>query len=457
MLDLKEFHPEMPAALRRVGQHWEESHRTLLALEWVITSAVPYGATDGLQLLINPAGIADWSLGEVAFLLVHEARHVDLLHPVRFKGWVHAIANQAGDYVINGEIHRVNRAVFASHKFTPFPLPEGILLDPVLSAGDLSASDVYRILLAAGNTPPPPSNPVPSEEEGESGDGESGDGESGDGESGDGESGDGESGDGESGDGESGDGESGTTGNGRPGTAGSADVKAPAPQAGETVEQAEHAARDLVEAVAINRALDQKATVGAGTSQRKLYSKAESPQVDWRDILREFLDSATRSGWDRPFNPQLWGGAGLIAAGRGGVRSIGELVVVVDTSGSLGDAALRRILGEIGEIGREIKIDRITLLPHDHQVYTPIEIEAGQPVPDSLPGGGGTEFAPVLRWIEDNAADTVGVVWITDGDTSDWSSCAAPTVPVLWGHIPNWFHQRSEYPFGTVFDVPVTA
>jgi hypothetical protein len=155
----------MPAALRRVGQHWEESHRTLLALEWVITSAVPYGATDGLQLLINPAGIADWSLGEVAFLLVHEARHVDLLHPVRFKGWVHAIANQAGDYVINGEIHRVNRAVFASHKFTPFPLPEGILLDPVLSAGDLSASDVYRILLAAGNTPPPPSNPAPTEEE----------------------------------------------------------------------------------------------------------------------------------------------------------------------------------------------------------------------------------------------------------------------------------------------------
>jgi predicted metal-dependent peptidase len=132
-------------------------------------------------------------------------------------------------------------------------------------------------------------------------------------------------------------------------------------------------------------------------------------------------------------------------------------VVVVDTSGSLGDAALRRILGEIGEIGREIKIDRITLLPHDHQVYTPIEIEAGQPVPDSLPGGGGTEFAPVLRWIEDNAADAVGVVWITDGDAFDWSSCAAPTVPVLWGHIPNWFHQRSEYPFGTVFDVPVLS
>jgi len=228
MLDLKEFHPEMPAALRRVGQHWEESHRTLLALEWVITSAVPYGATDGQQLLINPAGIADWSLGEVAFLLVHEARHVDLLHPVRFKGWVDEIANQAGDYVINGEIHRVNRAVFASHKFTPFPLPEGILLDPVLSAGDLSASDVYRILLAAGNTPRPPSNPAPPEEEGESGEGEGG--------------------------------------NGRPGTAGAADVMAPAPQAGETVEQAEQTTRDLVEAVAINKALDEKVTVGVGTT-----------------------------------------------------------------------------------------------------------------------------------------------------------------------------------------------
>jgi predicted metal-dependent peptidase len=150
----------------------------------------------------------------------------------------------------------------------------------------------------------------------------------------------------------------------------------------------------------------------------------------------------------------LWSAAGLIGAGRA-KRSIGELIVAVDTSGSLPDKALQAILGEIGEIGREVQLDRIVIVPHDSRVYKPIEIEPGQPAPDRLPGGGGTLFAPVLRWIEENAPDAIGVVWITDGDASDWGAVKAPAVPVLWGHIPNYWVQPEKYPFGSVFEVPV--
>ncbi len=166
------------------------------------------------------------------------------------------------------------------------------------------------------------------------------------------------------------------------------------------------------------------------------------------------MDASSSTGWDRPYNPQLYSASGLIGAGRA-KRSIGELVIVVDTSGSLGDDALQTILAEIAEIGRDVSLDSLTLLPHDHEVYAPVRIDAGDPVPSKLSGGGGTLFAPVLRWIEDNAADAVGVVWITDGDAFDWSSCAAPSVPVLWGHIPNRYFSESGYPFGTVFNVPV--
>ena len=166
------------------------------------------------------------------------------------------------------------------------------------------------------------------------------------------------------------------------------------------------------------------------------------------------MDASARTGWERPYNPQLWSAAGLIGAGRA-KRALGELVVVVDTSGSLPDEALTAILAEIGEIGREVHLERIVIVPHDSRIYAPIELEPGQPAPDRLPGGGGTLFAPVLEWIANEAPDAIGAVWITDGDAFDWDSVREPSVPVLWGHIPTRWFQPNRYPFGSVFTVPV--
>ena len=481
-MTIKEIHPLLPAALRRVGQYFDEAHRTLLALRWEASSSTPYGATNGRALYLNPAGLAEWdetepdTLGALAFLLVHEARHVDLLHPLRFKGLVHDLANQAGDFVINGEIERINRKLSPSLGFVPFPLPEGVLLDPVYSSGKLSALDVYRILLAESQQPPQPpeKGDEPGDEPGQPGDepgdepGQPGD-EPGEGEGEGDEPGEGEGEGDEPGEGEGegdepgqpgdepGEGEGdkpGQPGKGRPGTAGSDDVQAPAPEAGETQEQAETATRDLVEAVKLNHEFDRKAGIAGGLGQRDLAAKADAVGLDWRTILRDFVDASARTGWERPYNPQLWSAAGLIGAGRA-KRSIGELVVAVDTSGSLPDKALQAILAEIGEISREVQLERVVIVPHDSRVYKPIEIEPGQPAPDRLPGGGGTLFGPVLRWIEENAPDAIGVVWITDGDASDWDAVKAPAVPVLWGHIPNYWFQPERYPFGSVFEVPV--
>ena len=176
--------------------------------------------------------------------------------------------------------------------------------------------------------------------------------------------------------------------------------------------------------------------------------------VDWRTVLSQWIDAAARTGWDRPFNPQLWGAAGLVGAGRA-KRTIGDLIVVVDTSGSLGDDALAVVLAEISALAQSVAVDRLLLVSHDDAIREVVEIVPGGTVPETLKGGGGTLFSPVLRWIEDNGQSAVGAVWITDGDAFDWDEATAPAIPVLWGHIPNRYFQPSGYPFGEVFDVPV--
>ena len=205
----------------------------------------------------------------------------------------------------------------------------------------------------------------------------------------------------------------------------------------------------------LNRDLNVRAGVGGGTSQRDLQSNADPVGVDWRTVLAQWMDASARTGWDRPFNAQLWGGAGLVGPGRAR-RTIGDLVVVVDTSGSLGDDALGVVLAEISGLAQAVAIDRLVIVSHDHEVGDVFEIAPGGAIPSKLKGGGGTLFGPVLDWIEENAAGAVGAVWITDGDTADWGTIEAPAIPVLWGHIPNRWFQPSGYPFGTVFEVPVS-
>lgn len=102
-------------------------------LETVITDSIPYGATDGNNLYINPETFVKLTDQEQVFLLAHEALHVAYLHMSRRETRDPELFNMACDFVINLEL--VNQG---------FTMIDGGLIDKKYH--NMSAEEVYELI-----------------------------------------------------------------------------------------------------------------------------------------------------------------------------------------------------------------------------------------------------------------------------------------------------------------------
>jgi predicted metal-dependent peptidase len=137
------------------------------------------------------------------------------------------------------------------------------------------------------------------------------------------------------------------------------------------------------------------------------------PKVDWRRALRVALERGVgrkvRRTWTKPSRKsECFPGKDLLA--------INNVVVAVDTSGSIGERELQQFLSEIYGICREVAT--VTVIPWDARAYDPIRItRAGDVRKVRLVGGGGTVFLPVIRVLEKMRYDQL--VILSDWEISD--------------------------------------
>jgi predicted metal-dependent peptidase len=135
------------AKLKLILQHPEQCFplAVLRQLRIHLTDSVPFAATDGLQVHLNPDTLMKHkvTVDQLGGLLLHEAYHVVLDHLVRRKehNWNPAVANAAGDYVIN--------LMLTDHGIQ---IPEGGLLDERFRG--MGTREVYDLLISEGYTPP---------------------------------------------------------------------------------------------------------------------------------------------------------------------------------------------------------------------------------------------------------------------------------------------------------------
>jgi predicted metal-dependent peptidase len=92
-------------------------------------------------------------------------------------------------------------------------------------------------------------------------------------------------------------------------------------------------------------------------------------------------------------------------------------VFAVDTIASIGEKEfsvfLSEILGCMSQFGGKVK-GKLIYCDADipaNGVYDLEDVATSMPV-----GGGGTDFRPVFKWIEDNLDECAGLVYLTDGD-----------------------------------------
>lgn len=173
------------------------------------------------------------------------------------------------------------------------------------------------------------------------------------------------------------------------------------------------------------------------------------PKVDWTGKITGFLARHVGSGsysWRKPDRRLIV--RDIYSPGRSG-KGANTIVVVGDTSGSMSDKEVAVIMAELRGIIEDINPARVIMLWADAIVQRVDYLESASDIHGLRPkGGGGTDFVPAFKWLEENGVEPDGMIYITDGYGRFPNT--APEYPVIWGDIAG--HDR--YPWGEVVHIP---
>lgn len=131
-------------------------------------------------------------------------------------------------------------------------------------------------------------------------------------------------------------------------------------------------------------------------------------------------------------------------------EEIEDIVLIGDTSGSVGKDDMRNMCGRILSLVDDLHPEHLTVIWCDSRVQGVEEYEQGEE-PDLNPkGGGGTSFIPPFAEIEKMSLDPVFVVYLTDGYCNRFPE--EPPYPVIWVVWQDLHTFRP--PFGEVVVMP---
>jgi predicted metal-dependent peptidase len=382
-----------------------------LRLKLEMSTSFPTMATDGRRLVYNPAFVEKLTPAELEGVLAHEVMHCALAHHCRRGDRDAQLWNRAADYAVN--------PLLIGNGIT---LPKEALIDP--SFADLSAEEIYPRLLKQGHDSGRAESPSQSSAQWPDAVG---------------------------------------GGNG-PGQApqsepqetqsteqqvqqqlqlpGKPDQPIPAQPgcfgevldvAGEDEQPASQAelSRQMYEwAINAEQALRSAKACGRepGGVERPL-EQARQSEHDWRAILRDFIAATSPSDyrWAPPNRRFVSAGLYLPSVERSGV---GDIVIVVDTSGSIGIQELEQFAGEINAIASEAQAESVRVIYCDAAVQGVQEFGPSEPIKLSPKGGGGTDFVPAFQWVEENEIEPKCLVYLTDLCCNSFPE--TPDFPVLW-------------------------
>lgn len=372
----------------------------LMHLEIVPNKSVPTFSTNGKIIKYSPAFAKGLTRNETSAVLAHEVMHCVFKHHLERGGRDFKLWNDAGDHCIN--LVLLNSG---------FQLPGKPLCDRRFV--DMTTVQIYNIL--ASENPPKPK----PEKGGGGNDGKPGS--------------NGESGQGQGDQDQSNSGVSCGEVEDSP--------KITESSGPDAIEQESKAWSQRIVQAAMNAKLAGKLPAGLD----RMITDLLAPKVSWKEILWQFVQEIAQEDYSflRPNRKYMSGGVYLASLHS---ESCQDIVVAVDTSGSMSEDDLNQAASEISEIQSTIDAT-IHVVYADADLANVQEFYPGDELKLEAKGGGGTDFKPPFIWVEEKKIDIACMIYLTDGYCSSFPE-VEPEYPVLW--ITN--RKRWSVPFGEIVE-----
>lgn len=377
----------------------------------IMSKAVPVAATDGANIIVNPDTFFEYSLPERVFITAHEIVHnilddVNLLHRCNTSGKVpmndHSSRPFDNETMQKAMDARINAMLVESRIGQ---MPKDAIFEKDVKGSD-SVLDIYQGMydkkFPKGGKNQPSNAPGPN-----------------------------------------------------PG--GFDQVLAPGQANGQSPHKAA-AARNpgqwAAEVAAAQTIETMKAQGKLGAALKRLFQSVLEPEVPWIDHIETLINRKVGDGgydWTTPdpymavhdfFSPSPTG------------HGAGWIVVWGDTSGSRSDAELTSNMAELAGIMEAVNPERLTVvwcdadINHIDELQDPADLAVIQS--RGTGGGGGTDFQPVLDWIDKNGEGAPDLfIGFTDGYVSFPKE---PAFPTIWASSTD-----KSYPYGQVVRVNKVA
>ncbi|MEN8207089.1 MAG: VWA-like domain-containing protein [Pseudomonadota bacterium] len=173
-------------------------------------------------------------------------------------------------------------------------------------------------------------------------------------------------------------------------------------------------------------------------SLRMLVDHLLQPQLPWRMLLARYMTASSRDDYSY-MRPSRREGEAIFPSLRSAQT---DIIVVLDTSGSIKPAEMQEFVTEIDAIKGQVRA-RITLHACDATLSSegPWVFEPWEEfvLPRNQRGGGGTRFTPVFDWLEAQGSTPDLLVYFTDAEGE--FPGVEPCFPVIWlvkgrGQVP---------------------
>jgi predicted metal-dependent peptidase len=174
-----------------------------------------------------------------------------------------------------------------------------------------------------------------------------------------------------------------------------------------------------------------------------------NPKLPWGVILENFMKATSPDDYslrkvNRRFLPDFYLPT-LFS------ESLDEILIAVDTSGSITEDQLKAFLAETHEIAARLAPKKLTLVDFDWQVHQVVEINSAMDLQTfEFKGGGGTDLEEVCELLDQRKPD-ISIIF-TDGYFHT-HTLKDPNKPVIWAIHSN--QNDWEAPFGSVLKYPM--